>query len=317
MAIFRLLHITDLHIAIPPEDNQFGRRTLWEASEAVYPSHGNRYALDAIAEFVSEHRSSADLILLSGDVADDGVERNLDAAYRYITTPATDDWFVRDPFAPTLDAGRTSGPLFFILPGNHDRFQVNGRTPGGTAFDAKFEEYWHAGLGGVQSVLLPPKQNTTLALIAADFCLRSAGSGTVYLGQGHAYEDVVDALVRQTREVRAASPKAGIVWISHFPPLLNVDHSLKLWGAIRLLNEARRNGISHVIAGHLHRNQVNTYADVEVICTGTASCTGAGELHGYWIQLLDIDVEPDGGVSIALTKYRYKPLEARFVRQRR
>jgi 3',5'-cyclic AMP phosphodiesterase CpdA len=316
VANFRLLHITDLHIAIPPEDNNYGRRTVWLGRERVYPSCANQYTLAAIAEFLSEHRNEADLILMSGDVADDGLQRNLDAAYRYIATPATDGWFVR-PFTPTLDSERASGPPFFIIPGNHDRFRGGWRFrfPGGTAFDGTFGAYWHKGLGGVQS-FLRNKDDTTLAVIAADFCLQHVYGATDYLGQGCAYEDVVTALVEETDIIRIANPNVGIVWISHFPPLLDIDHSLKLLETERLLNAARDNGIRYVIAGHLHRNQFNTYADINVICTGTASCTGAGELHGYWIQQFDVGVEPAGDVSVTLTKYRYKHVEGAFIEQK-
>jgi 3',5'-cyclic AMP phosphodiesterase CpdA len=81
MATFRLLHITDLHIAIPLEDNSYGKRTVWRSRENVYPSRANPYALEAIAEFLSAHSDEIDLVLMSGDVADDGIQRNLGAAF--------------------------------------------------------------------------------------------------------------------------------------------------------------------------------------------------------------------------------------------
>jgi 3',5'-cyclic AMP phosphodiesterase CpdA len=317
MANFRLLHITDLHIAIPPQENGYGQRTIWRSREAVYPSRANPYALEAIAEFLFEHRGEIDLVLMSGDVADDGVQRNLDAAFRFITTPATHDWRVIQEVGtqPTLDAERDDGPPFFIIPGNHDRFQGARRLPGGIAFDTTFSSYWTKGLGGVQSISLV-KENSVLTLIAADFCLQNTFNATVYLGQGNAYDEVIAALISETAAIRAADANVGVVWISHFPPLLDVDLSLRLLGAERLLDAARENGVRHVIAGHLHRNQVNTYSDVDVICTGTASSTSIGELHGFWIQGLDTDVGPLGDVSITLSKFRYKHSELAFILQR-
>jgi 3',5'-cyclic AMP phosphodiesterase CpdA len=77
MAIFSLLHVTDLHIAIPPDDNTLAQRTLWKSREYLYPSCANRYALEAIAEFIWHRRVQFDLILLTGDLADDGEQRNL------------------------------------------------------------------------------------------------------------------------------------------------------------------------------------------------------------------------------------------------
>jgi hypothetical protein len=140
--------------------------------------------------------------------------------------------------------------------------------------------------------------------------------GPLYPGQGNAYKEIVDALVKETSVIRGANPNVGIVWISHFPPLLDVENSLKLLAAERLLKAARDNRIRHVIAGHLHRTQLNTYSEMNVICTGTASCMGTGELYGYWIQRIDIDVGPAGDVSAALTKYRYIPLEIEFMEQK-
>lgn len=300
MAIFRLLHLTDLHIA---------------TAHDAYSSCGDPYALRAIAEFLSNHRNNADLILITGDITDDGLQHNLDEAYRYITTPATDGWFVRRPrFAPTLDSRRQSGPPFFIMPGNHDRFRGPLRWPGGTAFDVTFGKYWHQGLSGVQSMVLPPKEAAKLALIAADFCLTNPAA-TPYFGQGRANPHVVAAMVEETRAIKAADPNVGIVWISHFPPLLDVEHHSKLWGAKKLLRAARDNNVKYVISGHLHRNQINAYPDINVICTGTASSMGCGELYGYWIQRLDVEVESAGNVSMALTKYRYKHADCEFVEE--
>jgi 3',5'-cyclic AMP phosphodiesterase CpdA len=147
MTVFRLIHITDLHISIPPEPNDGHPWRRW----------ANPYALEAVADFLFEHRDTADLVLITGDIADDGIQRNLDTAYQYIATPATDGWHARLPFRPTLDSGKQSGPPFLILPGNHDRFRTVARLPGGTVFDETFKAYWHNGSGGVQSVLLPPE----------------------------------------------------------------------------------------------------------------------------------------------------------------
>jgi 3',5'-cyclic AMP phosphodiesterase CpdA len=317
MANFRLLHITDLHISIPPPEDSHGERAIYRSLEAVYPSRASIYALEAIAEFVFEHREQTDLVLISGDVADDGVQRNLDAAFRFVTAPASVDWRVIHEIGtlPTLDAQRTGGPPFFITPGNHDRFHGPGRVPGGNAFDKTFGSYWKSGLGGVQDVTLK-KGDSVLTLVAADFCLQNLYSSRIYLGQGNAYERVVNALIERTASVKTVNPNGGIVWISHFPPLLNVDASLKLLGAQRLLVAAQQAGVRHIVAGHLHRNQVNTYADVDVICTGTAASTGTGELHGFWIQRLNIDVDPSGEVSIALDRFRYKQSELAFIQQR-
>jgi DNA repair exonuclease SbcCD nuclease subunit len=274
MANFQLIHITDLHIGIPPEE--LAQRVIWHSREAVSPSSARPYALEALAEFLLEHRSQADLVLITGDVAEDGEERNLDAALRFIATPAR-----TAGREPTLDAESDAGAPFFILPGNHDRFRGARRLPAGIAFDSKFGPYWSKGPNGVQSVSLP-KDNPRLALIAADFCLRRAQDARVYLGQGCAYPNVVKALVKETRAIRDANPNVGIIWVSHFPPLRGLKESESLLQADKLIDAADKNLVRHVIAGHLHVTLSELIPMFKLFAPGQrrvptkASCMGSG-----------------------------------------
>jgi DNA repair exonuclease SbcCD nuclease subunit len=297
MTIFRVLHVTDLHIAIPPEDNHLGRRTLWQSREHLYPSCANPYALEAIAEFISARRREFDLILMTGDIADDGLQRNLDAACHFVTS--------------TLDAGRVGGPPFFILPGNHDRFEGVARRPGGIRFDMTFKDYWNSGLGGVQSAFIE-KGGRKLALLGADLCLHNVRKATNYLGQGRAYKHIIQQLVQRTTVLRDEDSNVGIVWVTHFPPLLDVDNTLRLLSAERLLHAATASGVQYIIGGHLHRNQTNRYSTAEVICTGSASSTGAGELYGNWISAFDVEVTHDGIVSVTTKTFQYIAVDAAF-----
>jgi 3',5'-cyclic AMP phosphodiesterase CpdA len=134
MANFRLMHITDLHIAVPPEGA--AQQRIWKSRESVYPSCARRYQLKAIAQFLDDYRADADLVLISGDVADDGEDRNLKEALGFIAAPVK-----TAGFQPTLDAERRGGPPFFIIPGNHDRFEGKLRKPGGRTFDKRFGSY--------------------------------------------------------------------------------------------------------------------------------------------------------------------------------
>ena len=95
------------------------------------------------------------------------------------------------------------------------------------------------------------------------------------------------------------------MWITHFPPLLQIDNTLKLLYPKNVLKAAMANGVRHIIAGHLHRDQVNNYSDVTVFCTGSASSTSAGELYGNWIDWFDIEVTNNGVVSINKVAIRY------------
>lgn len=314
VSMFSLLHITDLHIATEPTENELGQRSLFRALDSVIPSRANLYALEAVAKFLAARRGEIDLVMITGDVSDDGLQRNLNVAHRFISTPATDDWFFR-PFSPTLDSGRQGRAGFLVMPGNHDRFRPVGRLPGGTGFDDTFSDFWSTGIGGVQSIVLNGPGNP-LAVVAADFCLRTGHLGSVYLGQGCAYADVVDKLKQETYAVRHTHPNAGVVWISHFPPLMDVDHKLRLLASEGVLIAAQEAGVRYIIAGHLHRNQINTYADVNVICTGTATSKGIGELRGFWLQRFDIEVRSDGEIAMHVISYRYRAVETAFVEQR-
>jgi len=119
MAQFRLLQITDLHISLPPDD--IGELSLWMSMQSLYPSRAREPVLSAAAEFVINRQSDIDVVIFSGDLADDGLIRNLDAAMDFLEEPAfrpgaayTDEGY---PTVSELDPGRT----LFVLPGVNRR----------------------------------------------------------------------------------------------------------------------------------------------------------------------------------------------------
>jgi 3',5'-cyclic AMP phosphodiesterase CpdA len=308
---FTLLHITDLHIATTAHG--FFRRYWDRNRECRFPSEANPYALRALAEFVFRHRTTFDIVVISGDLSEDGESGNLRAAYQYITAPATREWYASEA-SFTLDATRSGRPHFFLMPGNHDRFRGLRRLPGGIEFDAVFRGFWSTGIGGVQSHLLYADE-PRLAIIAADFCLRQAADGPVWVGQGAAYRHVIDDLVQTTNYIKAIHPGIGILWISHFPPLTQWEYRSKLFHASDLLDAARSCGIRHVVAGHIHLNDTFSELDIEIICTGTASSMCDGETRGFWIQKMEVDVDDTGYLAIEITKYRYQHNHVAFVEE--
>jgi uncharacterized protein YidB (DUF937 family) len=138
-------YLPDLVDQLAHEKSLWARGMPEDFAERVHPSCANSYVLQALAEFLYEHREQIDLILLTGDLADDGDPRNLEEALSFIFTDATHEWKVTTAsgYQPTLNCNCGVPPIF-LMPGNHDRFMGAGRLPGGTAFDTTFKPYWSA-----------------------------------------------------------------------------------------------------------------------------------------------------------------------------
>ena len=181
---------------------------------------------------------------------------------------------------------------------------------GGTELDTVFKSYWEKGIGGVQSMTIR-KSGEVLALIGADFCLRSMRKAPIGVwGQELAEKTTIDALVAETNATREREGQVGIIWILHFPPLLNVERKLKLWNAQAVIDAASACNVNHSLAGHLHRMEAVTYNKVEVICVASA----ASELlivYGNWIRLLEIDVDSEPH-RLRSRNYEYDYNEAAF-----
>lgn len=312
MATFRLLHISDLHISIPPEEDEIGSRSLWISYQWICPTRARRPLLEAAADLVHDMRDSLDTIIISGDLSDDGEDRNLDSANDFLRAKpdSEDHFFTPDGFPTLCDSASSEAPLF-VLPGNHDRFRTITRLPGGTRFDEKFKEYWKKGIGGVQSLTID-KEDASLALISADFCLRHLTDAPLNAwGQGLANERTISLLEKLTQETRMARSSIGIIWILHFPPFLDVENYLRLRNAEQVLEAARRSNVAYIIAGHLHRNQTVPYDGLEVICTGTATSDHRA-FRGNWIRLLEVSVR-GAELDVTSNMYRYIAAEAKFV----
>lgn len=311
MAVFRFLQVTDLHISVVPDD-EIGELAVWLSHQTVNPSRARKPVLEAVAEFVTENQTGIDAILLSGDLADDGERRNLEAALAFVEAPAdpAGSCFREDGF-PTLATVNRKRTEFFVLPGNHDRFRGIRRRPGGADFDDVFKTLWTKGIGGVQSLLLE-KSDGTIGLIGADFCLQASGAPlSTHWGRGAVNQNTLSALEAETNLLQKQNDGIGIVWVLHFPPLLDVEASLKLESAKDALDRARSLGVRYVLAGHLHRNQQVNYNGVEVICTGSAA-SEYREDYGNWIRLLEFDVRP-ANIKVVQSLFRYDARDGGFV----
>lgn len=314
MSIFRLIHVTDLHISVPPDPNDIGSTSTWMAYQAAFPSRARLPKLRAASDFLIANQGTADAILLSGDLADDGEQRNLEAALDFLeaepespTSSLTEDGF------PTLANINRQRTQLFVVPGNHDRFDGLGRLPGGKYFDDVFSNYWTKGLGGVQSCTIH-KADGSLALIAADFCLQTTAgiiSPSHIWGNGSSNPTTLLGLEAETERLQNAGKGAAIVWVLHFPPFDHIEADLQLRSNSDVLNLADRLGVTHVIAGHLHRNQNVQYTNTAIYCTASAT-SDLRDRNGNWIQVFDFHLT-DGKLRLAPQLYEYKSKEAAFL----
>ncbi len=332
MAIFRLLHTSDLHVALRQE--RIGIVDYRQAG-LLFP-HGLRRVrltssyspdlLDGLIERVYRQGDRFDAVLISGDLATTGKEKDLEQARSCIDGDASARWYSSHSFGkprPEIGSHRAlkgAGRPILLLPGNHDRYRSSFLStlllrpfpPGGTLFDEYFGHYWKVGQG-VQGWISPPKGDARLGLVSADLSLReNEGKDSLtysYLGQGKAYEDVIAELGKLTDELRADYPNLGLLWIVHFPPKYpqNKDF-LRLLEDETLIKAAYKKGISYVLSGHTHipRAYTATSSDgstVEVLCAGTAAQVVA--LEGNFIHELTIEVGGKGITSISFQSFQW------------
>lgn len=310
MARFRIIHVTDLHISVVPDD-EFGDSLLWMLMQGFHPSRARRTILEAAAAFIVENQAYVDALVISGDLADDGDMLNLETAREFLEgVPIIPGEVFTVGEVPTL-TGFNPARARFILPGNHDRFIGTRRLPGGTAFDTVFSKYWHKGVGGVQSLLMR-KSGGSLGLVAADFCLQSTRAPVSFAwGEGAVTPNTLASLREETLRLRAANKDIVLVWIFHFPPVLDGDRRLKLHSGGKVLTLAKELGVTHVFAGHVHKTETVQYQNTEIVCTGSAA-SEYREHFGNWIRIVDFDVQPSN-FSVSHETYVYNPEENAFV----
>jgi hypothetical protein len=201
MAIFRLLHSSDLHVAFRQERIgvvdywQSGLRSPRSLRRVRRTSSYSPDLLDGLIEFVYRQGDRFDAVLLSGDLATTGKEEDLEQARSCIDGNAGAHWYSSHSSGrPRLEVAshralKGAGRPILLLPGNLFK-------PGGTLFDEYFGHYWKVGQG-VQGWVSPAKEGARLGLVSADLSLWK-GDNTVgpidSLGQGKAYADVIAGL---------------------------------------------------------------------------------------------------------------------------
>jgi 3',5'-cyclic AMP phosphodiesterase CpdA len=300
VATVRLLHLSDLHIR-----TQEG----WQWS-SFQPA-----LLEDVARNAFHLSSHYQAILLSGDLADSGEVDDLARAFDFLYAPpqkSATPWLSAQG-RPTLQA---AGKPIFFLPGNHDRFKSRSRSnPGGRTFDVTFRRGWPVGLGGVQRVPVPDKENPVLWLVFADFTLRSGRDAvglTGHWGQGLVNGKSLKKLVFKTRTLQARD--WAVVWVVHFAPEFeDLGKSLELLKGDDLMRSARALGVRHIFCGHTHKRRIypkKAPLDVRVHCAGTASCKSADE--DTTLHLLEIDATGSNVTEVREKTMAWNPSDRDF-----
>lgn len=270
--------------------------------------------MTALAEFAVNNSSGYDALLVSGDIATTGSDADLKTAASLFEAPTTTAGFLTRQNAPTLHALQNK---IALIPGNHDRFGpatpgALGYSPGSKNFERFFGRFWNAP-HGARELQAIGKDGTTLVLIGADFTLQSAdlGRGVVgHLGQGRAYRDCLTALRGLTHDARTRYPKAVVVWVIHFDPLL-IDGSCALLDAGDFVDAAEREGIPAVLSGHTHDKGTKHLALASVHVCGTSTQVHAP--HGHYLSLLEVDAADPAQPSVRVAQYRFSDDHQTFI----
>jgi hypothetical protein len=291
---FTVLHVTDTHVRVGLHG-------------------GKHYVLERLASwtyrFASDNR--VDVVLLTGDVADDGTPESIAELQSFLMPPPSGGPvpYLHPDARPTLAS--TKAPVF-AMPGNHDRYQRGFRAPlyrspgaGNVACDAPLR--WTAGLGGIARFDVGAAGGPdSLAIIAADLSIhtpREAGDGSwAVAGRGKADHVTIHELAIATQ--RARQDGRAVLWALHFPPgfysrypgdaIERVFFSpyLELLYGRRVLQAAANNEITQIVAGHSHKRR--HYVPVSgqrvfIHAGGTAAKVGAYSDVSVHVYHVDVD----------------------------
>jgi 3',5'-cyclic AMP phosphodiesterase CpdA len=309
---YRLLHLSDFHVAGASLSGAFGREFLESFGPGnlfgLFARPASRTKLMAVAE-VAYRLKPLDAILITGDLANRGDRTSLQAALAIVERAAGSAWKGHDG-QPTLQA---AGAKIYLLPGNHDRYdQTLGFSgAGGRDFDEVFKTYWNVGQG-VSSIHLDGE----LGVVFGDLTLARVGDAQgpgASWGQGRAYPERVAFMELETKHLKAKHAGIAILWAVHFAPRFErLDHSLRLLEEDRLLEAAQRQGIRHLLCGHTHvaRHYFTANPRLEILCTGTAAQAGN---PSNTIHLIEIETKKGSIHRFEPSALDFIPKEGRFL----
>lgn len=337
MEKFRLIHISDLHLsvregwfnALSRKGNRLGwaLRNLYKGKNIFYPSSFDSSLIQAVTSHLQKISDEIDALIISGDLATTGRDDDLNVAINSLNGQFPSSWgaFPRQAGILSMDFPT------IIIPGNHDRYKVTTGLPGNYRFESIFGKYWDAGqgissseFGGnyVRSTVLRKGQET-LIICCADFTLYGESDADVsafsYLGQGVVHSDRLGELQSETQALIGNSDysDAAVIWVVHFPPYFKgLDPKLVLRLDERLINAAKAEGVTCILAGHTHNQRCYSVDGVRIYCAGTV-CSVDLEYPGR-NAFLDLEFEINEGHLVDIVAYdlEYRDdTEDRFVCQ--
>jgi 3',5'-cyclic AMP phosphodiesterase CpdA len=334
MESFRLLHLSDLHIAVQqkvigfPDRRHSSHYPLGQIS--LSPSSYDFDLAKAVAKHAFLRGNQLDAILITGDLATVGYAADLNLAHDYVHASGLPAPLSGQPawaWAPWLGASgfptlESSGAPVVLLPGNHDRFHGWWMHAGGTAFDFIFRADWD-GRRKAQTLIVLQLGRENLAIIAADFALQrdadadvATGGRWAYMGQGKVYPAVLQALIQETQAQRAQYERLAVVWALHFPPeWAGIDPVLRLVDD-HLLAAAGKAGVRHLFCGHTHEPRHYVLAGnpaVQVYCAGTATQYCAPPPNANSLHPLEIDVDGGNIMAVRWATLRWDAVRKDFV----
>jgi DNA repair exonuclease SbcCD nuclease subunit len=291
MPKLRILHISDLHLA-------GWCSFIYEIAGGAghFLSVYDRDALEAITQFIYEHRDEIDGIIITGDIAATGTQSDLTRAADFFTTPtnpASELPWLNSYQEPTLQIFKNK-PII-IVPGNHDRFSDLLAWPG-NLFYHYFSEYWNVGPGGINAFFLPTKSVPILSIVCADFSLEKTTDSSLLLGrfgQGRVYSDRMNNLVKETENIRLEYPDCAIAWMLHFAPdcdTYQIAELKKLINSSELIEKAESGGVKYIFCGHTHQHADYSTTNQAVTVHCAASSTVRPD-EGAAIHLREIVIE--------------------------
>lgn len=317
MNVFRILHISDLHIG--EKANRIGWYDWMQtgftvkAGKTLVTSH-DQNMLNGLADFIYRLSDQSECILITGDLATTGNEEDLENAYNFLYGTPKRRSILPIPFIRPMSS---SIPIRF-LPGNHDRYKRYTCFPGDIKFNQVFDNTgtikgnYGNGWGSdepVHRLHTSLKGDTYLAIVSADLTLREARDVSYnlprMLGCGKVYDDVIKKLEAETTYLRQAAHKKsqaiGIVWAIHFPPAFpNIHSSLELIDESLIIDAAKRNNINIILSGHTHEEKIYKIPNtsITVLCAGSSGQFKINPQEKRTIHTIDFLIDTAGNMSI-------------------
>ena len=332
----RILHASDLHIAVKANltsvfdyisagmyFNLLRPKALASTYDpAILLRLADLIYYDCTGTYIDQASSPLDAVLLTGDLATTGKQRDLETAVKFIDGPLHPYLPTQTPdYVPTIAASRT--PVW-LLPGNHDRLRrakITGYSPGGKIFDTLFASHWPSLVSEYKPIL--NRSGLSVAVVGADFNLQHKryreGRWWNKYAQGRVDQNVLDDLEQTTRltqanHARNSTDELAVIWAIHFPPKSPaIAASMKLIDDEKLVEAGNRCGIAALLTGHTHEPVRYQAAGMrfEVFCAGTATQHFAP--RGHYIHILNLSLGAGGKLEIEWKNFRFDSRNSRFV----